>query len=157
MRTAGGRGRGSRVRAATLIELLVAVVILSLGLLPLLLALNRIYTHTYSLGTRSEAVLLAAEKLDELKSLGFLAIETDSMAGTDSIVINEGALSRKPFSRKTEISYEKAVSGTSFVDANPADAPTNYIKLKSTVSWQVESGLVERSLTAMMTRDGTLE
>ncbi|RMH56256.1 MAG: hypothetical protein D6679_10015 [Candidatus Hydrogenedentota bacterium] len=148
-------GRGPN--GATLIEILVAVILLSLGLLPLLLALNRTVTNTYSLGTRSEALLLAAEKIDELRAEGFGEIEANILAGADSAVINEGALEEKPFFRTTEIIYQKDLGGMNLVDASPADVPTDYIKLKSTVRWLVENRPLERSVTALMAREGALE
>jgi hypothetical protein len=148
------RGRSG----ATIIEVLVAVVILVLGLLPLLLALNNVYVDTYRLGTRSEAQLLAAEKIDELKSEGFLGVEIDYLSGTDSALLNDSDLPQRPYSRITEISYQKEASPSGFVDADSADVPTDYIRLRTTVSWTTaDSGPLERTLTAMMTRDGSLE
>lgn len=142
---------------ATLIELIVALVVLTAGLLPLLLALNRIYINSYKLGVRSEATLLAAERIDDLKSQGFLAIEMNTLAGKDSALINEGALSQKPYFRVTELRYQKSLTGADFVDAGPSDIPTDYIKLTSTVSWFSDYRLLNRTLTTMMTRQGSFD
>ncbi|MEK8022273.1 MAG: hypothetical protein AAB229_00530 [Candidatus Hydrogenedentota bacterium] len=151
------RLRSQRTRGATIIELIVAVIILGVGLLPLVLALNKIYTNTYSLGTRGEAQLLAAEKIDELKSLGYLKIATDSLAGSDSVVYQDDAVVMKPFSRSTEISYIKYNGGTSFVDADSADVPTDYIQLKTEVRWATDTAVYSRNLTALLTKEGALE
>jgi Tfp pilus assembly protein PilV len=150
------RDRMSRFRGATLVELLVAVIILSVGLLPLVLAMNKIFTNTYSMGTRSEAQLLAAEKVDELKSYGFATLEDEYLAGADSVVLTEDTAAMKPYVRTTLITYQKAKDST-FVDVVAADTATNYIKMKTTVMWATDTSSYSRSLTAMVTREGALE
>ncbi len=147
-----------RAAGATLLELIIALVLLAVGLLPLLLAMNRITVDTYALGTRSEAQLLAGEKIDELKERGFLGVETDYLPpGADSATIDDGALPQKPYSRRTVIRYQKSAGTTGFVDATPADVPTDYLKIRTTVSWTVEGKPVTRAVSAMITREGSFE
>lgn len=149
--------RRVRTLGATLIELLVAVILLTLGLLPLLLALNKIYVYSFSMGTRAEAQLLAAEKLDELKEAGFLTIETDYIAGADSCVITEDTLVARTFYRVTKISYQKFTDNTTLVEASGADVPTDYLKIKSAVSWSQDTVVMVRTATALIAREGSFE
>jgi prepilin-type N-terminal cleavage/methylation domain-containing protein len=144
-------------RGATLVELLVAIVILAVGLLPLLLAMNNVYVNTVRIGSRIEAQHLAAARLDELKAMGFKAIEMNLLAGQASVTIDEGALAVKPYRRGTTIVHQRKVTDAQFVDAVLANLPTDYIRLTTTVTWGTDTGTQKRSLTALVTRDGALE
>ncbi len=157
----GRSNRGANRRrhsvGATLIELIVALVLLTVGLLPLLLSMNRIFMDTYALGTRSEAQLLCAEKIDLLKAGGFLELEIDHLNGSDTALIDDGVLPGTPYTRQTILTYQKQASASSFVDASPADVPTDFIKITTTVTWSVQNRPVDRSLTTMVTREGSFE
>lgn len=144
-------------RGATLVEAIVALLILAIGLLPLLLALNRLYTGAYRLGVRATAQSLAAERIDQLKAEGYLAVAATYLNGVDSAVIREDTATTWPYVRVTTIVYQKPDSGLSFMDVTATDSPTDYIRLTARVTRQTDSGVFERSLTAMLTREGMLE
>lgn len=151
------RRRARGLKGATLIELLVALVMLAIGLLPLLLAMNKVFIGTLAAGTRSEALLLAAERVDQLKAEGFLGLELSYLAGNESTVINDGALSTRPYSRQVQLVYQHMASSSSFVDATPAQVPTDFIKVTATVNWAVEGRTATRSVTTLMAREGGFE
>lgn len=146
-----------REGGATIIELLVAVIILAVGLLPLVLALNRIYTDAYRLGTRAEAQLLAAEKIDEFKADGFLDVSTDTLGTKVSVTVDEGALSRKPYYRSTTVTYQKYDGVAAFTDAATGDSATDYIKVQTTVSWKGDTTVFYRTVTGLLTKEGAFE
>ena len=62
-----------------------------------------------------------------------------------------------PYIRTTEIVYQKSAAGPTFVDVVVSDSPTDYIRLTTTVSRKMDTGLFQRRLTAMLTREGILE
>lgn len=152
------RRRIGRVNSgATMIELVVALVMLAIGLLPLLLAMNKIFMGTLASGTRSEALLLAAERVDQIKAEGFVGLELSYLAGNESTIINDGALSTRPYSRQVQLVYQHMATSTSFVDATPAQIPTDFIKVTATVNWSIEGRSATRSVTTLLAREGGFE
>jgi type IV pilus assembly protein PilV len=76
----------NNVSGFTLIEFLVAIVILMVGLMGLLQAVNYTISHTMTTQLRDEAVRVADEKMAMEKSSVFDAIATGSSAKTEGIV-----------------------------------------------------------------------
>jgi type IV pilus assembly protein PilV len=68
-------------RGFTLVEFLVAIVILLVGLLGLLQAVNLSFSHNLTNQLRNEAVVLADERMSTEKSKSFDAISTTAYKG----------------------------------------------------------------------------
>ncbi|MEW5692520.1 MAG: prepilin-type N-terminal cleavage/methylation domain-containing protein [Candidatus Hydrogenedentota bacterium] len=138
----------------SLIELLIALSILALGLLPIVLALNRLEMNTFHIGTVACSSHLAAEKLEELRSYGFSKIEADSLAYNLSASFDEGKLPGSIYSRKTFIRYQKQNANGSLSDAALADIPTDFIKIETVVCWTVEKNTRSETVVCVITRHG---
>ncbi len=81
----GGPGRvfgGRRPRGITSMELLIAIIILTVGILGVLTAFSPSYTSVSTAGRQDHAVALAYDKLEELKNYPWDSIATGSDSPT---------------------------------------------------------------------------
>ena len=81
--------QGQRQSGFTLIEALIALVVLSLGLFGLMQIQTRVMTETGDSKTRTAAVNIAQEKLEELRNGNYGAV----VSGTDTVVAATGGTS----------------------------------------------------------------
>lgn len=70
--------RNRREGGFSLVELMVALVILTIGLLPLAFVQTRAQQDVFDSGRHTEALTIATLQMEEAKSLGFAAAVTDT-------------------------------------------------------------------------------
>jgi len=80
----------SRINGFTLVEFLVSIVILSVGLLGLLQAINYSIGHSMNTRLRDEAVMLADERMATEKSKKFDAIQTTTESQVVKLAVANG-------------------------------------------------------------------
>ncbi len=123
----------------TFTELLVAITILALALVPILALLVNGYTYTVMSGRQTIAANLCRDKIEDLKSEGFskyILLVRASPAGTYSISSDEDPLPEEYGLYRRETIMEEKSSGSGIA--------ASYLRVKVTVYWNEKGG--ERSV-----------
>lgn len=142
----------------SLIELLVALIILAAGIVPILISLGSMKLKVVESGAFSEAVRFAGEKVDSLRFSGFAALESSYLGGGTQVsgtVENDTEIVKGKYYRTTTVRYMKQNGDGSLSPAAAADIPTNFIKLESVVRWAIKG--VDRSdtVSSVLARTGS--
>jgi len=126
----------SNRKAFTLVEVLAAIIILTIGLLGMFQVINLAIVTNLQNDLRTQAVLIAEEKMAEEKSLAF-----DSMTASSEKVINVSTPIRNAVTNYTVTLRIDDVGKSKKVDVG--------------VSWQFKQNRYEHVITSMVTMPTT--